>query len=526
MKQIFSGKDAKNVLIKQFSSTKDVKKIKNVVMDVNELRKGMNSMIDFIEKEYESYEDTSIDYFSTQNPGELKKIYLNNLPEKGSEVSDVIKEFKNNIFKGMRHWQHPMFNAYFPAQVSHPMVLADTLISSFQSINLTYHSSPSETELETIVVDWMVDLFNLPSKFKFSSNLGGGGMITKSIGESILISIKAAIYKKENEEKYKGKDIKNKLVAYSTCHSNVIVKRAAYILGINNVKEIPVRFSEKLNNYTCYNIQEMVEEDIKNGFIPFFIAGTLGTTCSGSVDDFELISSVSKKYDIFSYIDAAWAGPFLMLDTFKEYAKTLDVNAFACNPSKMMLSGINTTFYVTDNASLIPESLSGKRLKCTYLDNEYSDMLECIDYKEWSIGLGRRNESLKLFFVIKSYGKIGLQNVLQNSIDSAIYFKELVSQHKSIELFTDNPYSLVCLRLVELNGKKLSDLNELNRINQELLKIINDTKLTFIVGSDVNETFFIRFSFSPCNSLDKERLNYLFKILEESIESLQKKYLN
>lgn len=513
----------KNVCTKIFS-TKNVKKIKNNIMDVDELRKGMNKLMDFIDKEYKSYEDTSIDYFSTQQPGALKKIYQNNLPEKGKDISSVIDEFKNNIFKGMRHWQHPMFNAYFPAQVSHPMVIADTLISSFQSIILTYHSSPSETELETIVVDWMVDLLNLPKKFKFSSNLGGGGIITKSIGESLIISIKAAIYKKENDEKYKGTDIKNKLVAYSTTHSNVIVKRAAFILGIKNVRELPVKYSEKLNNFTCYNFQEMVEDDIKNGLIPCFVAGTLGTTCSGSTDDFELIKSVSKKYDIFSFIDAAWAGPFMMIDKFKEFSQTLDVNAFACNPSKMMLSGINATFYVTNDASLIPEALSGSKLKSTYLDNEFSDMLECIDYKEWSISLGRRTEAMKLFFVIKTYGKVGLQLVLQNSIDSALYFKNLVLKNECLEIFTDNPYSLVCLRIIKLKDRILTDIDELNKVNRELLKIINDTKLTFIVGSDVNDIFFIRFSFSPCTNVDNQRIDYLYSILKESIEVLNQRY--
>ena len=72
-------------------------------------------------------------------------------------------------------------HAYFPALNSFPSLLGDMISDAINCLGLTWASSPACTELETLVMDWLVKCLGLPDKFLSSSQEPyGGGVLQVS----------------------------------------------------------------------------------------------------------------------------------------------------------------------------------------------------------------------------------------------------------------------------------------------------------------------------------------------------------
>jgi len=67
-----------------------------------------------------------------------------------------------------------------------------------------------------------------------------------------------------------------------------------------------------------------------------------------------------------------------------------------------------------------------------YLQHSYSE--DAIDYRHWGIPLSRRFRSLKLWFVIRSYGVGGLQDYIREHCRLAKVFEEYVLSDRRFEV--------------------------------------------------------------------------------------------
>lgn len=62
-------------------------------------------------------------------------------------------------------WQSPKFFGYYPSLINITSVLGDMFAVLTHSPGFTYSTSPSQTELENIVMDWSAKAMGLPDKF-------------------------------------------------------------------------------------------------------------------------------------------------------------------------------------------------------------------------------------------------------------------------------------------------------------------------------------------------------------------------
>src|SRR5512145_3297080 len=92
------------------------------------------------------------------------------------------------------------------------------------------------------------------------------------------------------------------------------------------------------------------------------------------------------------------------------------------------------------------------------------------DYCDWGVPLGRRFRALKLWFVLRSFGVEALQEKLRKHISMARDLAEKIYAEEDFELMAPVTMNLVCFRY---KPKGIDDENELNQINEKLLKSIN-----------------------------------------------------
>jgi len=138
-----------------------------------------------------------------------------------TSFENVRKDLEDHIMPGVTHWQSPNFFAYFPANSSYPGILGDMVSSMINCIGFNWICSPACTELETIVLDWMARLLELPEKF-LSSGVGGG-VIQGTASEAIMLCMLSARFR--TFAKHTGIDqgiLNSKLVAYVSTQVRII----------------------------------------------------------------------------------------------------------------------------------------------------------------------------------------------------------------------------------------------------------------------------------------------------------------
>ena len=447
---------------------------KSIHMSSKEFREYGYSVIDWIADYYDGIEKYPVK--SQVSPGDIRSSLKKNPPKYGESMETILKDIDRVIMPGITHWQSPMFFGYFPTNTSGPSILAD-LISSGLGVNgMLWETSPSCTELETQVLDWLADMLNLPNDFKSINK--GGGVIQDTASSASLCAMIAA-----RERKNRGKSnlfgLKDNLIVYISSETHSSIEKAAMISGIGSKN---VRCIEADDGFSMdvSSLKKQIKKDIGDGHIPFFVCATIGTTSSTGIDSVKEIGRICAQYDLWMHIDAAMAGTASLCPEYQYIQEGINyANSYLFNPHKWMLTNFDCSCLFIKNREALTSALE---ILPEYLKTESSKKDKVTDYRDWQIPLGRRFRALKLWSVIRYYGTSGLQNYIRNHIELAQYFFRCVKNDNRFEIMAPAPLNLVCFRA------KGDD-----ELNQELLKYINDSGKILMTHTKLKNSFTLRF---------------------------------
>ncbi len=156
-------------------------------MTSEEFRRQGRAALDWIADYYRRV--ASLPVLSQVKPGDVYRSLPAAAPQKGEPFEAVLKDLDDKILPGITHWQSPNFFAYFPANSSPASVLGDLLSSGLGVQGMLWATSPACTELETRVLDWLVEMLDLPPAFLSTSR--GGGVIQDTASSSTLCAMLA-----------------------------------------------------------------------------------------------------------------------------------------------------------------------------------------------------------------------------------------------------------------------------------------------------------------------------------------------
>ncbi|MBN1209034.1 MAG: aspartate aminotransferase family protein [Myxococcaceae bacterium] len=449
-------------------------------LEAEDFRRLGHQMVDWIADYWERME--SFPVRAQVAPGEvLAKLPLHP-PEEGLGGREgwgaVFEDLESVVLPGVTHWQSPSFFAYFPANVSGPSVLGELLSAGLGVQGMLWSTSPSCTELETRVLDWLAELLGLPAAFRSTSSTGGG-VIQGTASESTLVAMVAA---RARVRRKRPGDAP--LVAYASTQAHSSVLKAAMLCGVarDASDTTHVRLLETDASYALSPeaLERAIAEDLAAGRQPFFVCATLGTTSSGAVDPLSRLSEVMARTGLSAmggwlHVDAAWAGSALICPEHQGLAAGIEAaDSFAMNPHKWLLTNFDCdAFYTRDRAALV-EALS---VTPEYLRNAASASGAVIDYRDWQVELGRRFRALKLWFVLRHYGARGLRAYIREHVRLAGLFESWVRGDARFELAVPRSLSLVCFRLAPRPGEPPEATDARNRA---LLDRLNATGSVFL----------------------------------------------
>ena len=172
---------------------------------------------------------------SQAEPGSVRARLPDAAPEQGEPLADVLRDVDEIVVPGLTHWQSPNFYAYFPANASGPSILGDLLSSGFGVPGMLWATSPACTELETHVLDWLVDLLGLPEGFR--SSAAGGGVIQDSASSSTLTALLAARERASGgaANRHGGGGAQGqRLTVYTSRHAHSSIEKGVKIAGLGS----------------------------------------------------------------------------------------------------------------------------------------------------------------------------------------------------------------------------------------------------------------------------------------------------
>ena len=446
--------------------------------------------------------------------------------------------------------------AFFPASATYPSMLGELYSAAFTAPAFNWLCSPAVTELETVVLDWLARLLNLPGCY-FSDG-EGGGVIQGSASEAIVTVMVAArdrylnaackgLEGEEMEEK-KAK-VRGRLVALGSEQSHSSAAKAAIIAGVR-YKSIPTRMEDDLA-VTGEGLRGALEECKRNKLEPFFLATNLGTTATCAIDRFSEICRVAADFPgLWLHIDAAYAGAALVCEEYQHLtAPFSSFDSFNMNMHKWLLTAFDASCLFIKRRRDLTDALS---ITPSYLRNDYSDKGLVTDYRDWQIPLGRRFRSLKIWFVLRTYGVNGLKEHIRNHIRLGEMFHGLVKSRPDLfRVLTPPAFALTVLTIVppkkgavkpETNGNLINgelartpngeapiseteiikssvSNDQANAVSQEISERINADGKIFLTSSVVKGVYSIRVvSANP--KADEEHLRRAFDILVSTTEEV------
>ena len=453
-------------------------------MDIDEFRKHGHQLIDWMADYMDTVEKLPVR--SQVKPGEISNRLKEKPPTNGEPMENIIDEFKTTILPGITHWQHPRFFAYFPANSSPPSVLAEMLTATLGAQCMLWQTSPAATEMETRMMQWLASMIDLPKKFS--------GVIQDSASSATLCALLTAREKatswKTNELGFMT--IAKKLIVYTSEEAHSSTEKGAKIAGFgkDNIRFIPTdnKFSMCANT-----LRKEIQSDLDKGFVPTCVVASIGTTGVGAVDPIKKIATLCKEFDIFLHIDAAWAGAAMILPEHRSMADGIELaDSIVINPHKWLLTNFDCSAHFVKDPTALTSTLS---ILPEYLKSKESE--DIIDYRDWSIPLGRRFRALKLWFVIRYYGVGGLQKMIRKHIEFASQVEEWIDDSKNFELVAPRSLSLLNFRLLSKQSGKVLDIDKLNL---KLLNDLNDSGTTYFTQNRVRGHFAIRWSIGQTNT--------------------------
>ncbi|MBK8446270.1 MAG: aspartate aminotransferase family protein [Micropruina sp.] len=447
-------------------------------MDAAEFRTQGHRLIEWII----DYHDT-LDTLPVQSrvaPGDIAAL----LPEHPGDPDGfdaLIADLDRVVVPGLTNWQHPRFFAWFPANTSYPAILAELVSAGLGVQGMSWATSPAVTEVETRMMDWMIDLLGLPDTFRSTSE-SGGGVIQGSASEATLTSILAARHRATKGAVNVDSDT-TKLVAYATSQAHSSIEKGLRIAGVGtaNLRVVPHDESFTMRPDA---LAEMIEDDLRQSLLPFWVCATLGTTNSLAIDPVRAVAEVAKAHNLWLHVDAAMAGIATLCPEFRGLNDGLELaDSYSTNPHKWM--GVTfdcNLFYTADRVSL----LGALSILPEYLRTAAAETGAVIDYRDWQVPLGRRFRALKLWFTLRTDGVAPAQAMIRDHVAWTQELAGWVAQDDRFEIVGPHPLNLLCLALRsgdEATATLIEQANATGRVLFTRTVLDGRTVLRFSIGA-------------------------------------------
>ena len=470
-------------------------------MPADDFRRYGYEIVDRLADYFERIEEFPV--LSQIRPDDVKNALPAAAPEFGESFDAVLADVDDIILPAVTHWNHPNFHGLFSTSTSSVGVFAEMFAAAFDMKAMLWRTAPASTELEDVVLDWLRQMTGLPDVFE--------GIIYDTASVSTMHAIAAARERADpNSRKLglAGRVDAPKMRVYVSEHVHSSIDKSVITLGLGLESLRKVETNERFE-MSAEKLAEAIEEDIAAGFLPICVIPTIGTTSTTSIDPVAAVADICEKHGIWMHVDAAYAGSAAILPELQPLFEGWErADSIVMNPHKWFFTPFDlSVLYCRDlddlkkAFSLVPEYLK---------TDDSAGVKNGMDY---GIQLGRRFRSLKLWFVMRYFGRSGLIGRIREHCRLARLFASRVEASPNWEVAAPVPFALVCFRA------KADNIEAANALNEEIMRRVNSSGKAYISHTKLNGRITLRLSVGSVH-VEERHITKVWNILDRCLSEI------
>jgi aromatic-L-amino-acid decarboxylase len=364
------------------------------------------------------------------------------------------------------------------------------LIATLNTNGIHWVTSPALTELEQVTLGWLRQWLGLPDEFF--------GIIYDTASVSSLHAIAAARELADPDARENG--ARPYLTLYTSEQSHSSIEKDAIALGIGrrNVRKIPVDAQFRMRVDV---LEEAIERDMAAGKRPFCVVATVGTTSTTSVDPVPAIADLAEKHGLWLHVDAAYGGGAAIVPELSGvFAGVERAHSVVVNAHKWLFTPMDLSVLYTRRPDILRRAFS---LVPEYLKTDEDP--RAINLMDYAIPLGRRFRALKLWFVMRYFGREGICTAIRSQVAMARKFAGWVDADPRFERVAPAFLSVVCFRYKGTDEQ-----------NKAILDSVNASGKVFLSGTVLNGQFTIRLAIGNLGT-GREDVEQAWELIREGI---------
>ena len=424
-------------------------------------------------------------------PIDTKILYETIDIELGDEptIDDDFKDTLKDIIKSTpKTASKAFFNQLFGGRISRA-TLGDLLAVMLNNSMYTYKVAGVQVGIEKVLLQKICE------RIGYGNNSDG----TLAPGGSMCNYMAMLMARDAFDANARNEGVSRKMIAYTSETSHYSVTKNASFVGIgrHQVRSVKTDDNGKL---LIEDLESQIQDDIKNGYHPFFVNATAGTTVLGAFDDVKGISKICKTHNLWLHLDGAYCGSVIFSNQYKHLVDGIELtDSFSLNAHKMLGTPLGCSIIVTNDKKHLYQSFSNDA------DYLYQTDDDAFNLGKTSLQCGRRNDALKLWTLWKSVGNFGLEKIVDHQFHLANVARDYIKSNSDYTLYSFDDSISVCFNYKGISAKTLCT------------KLYEHSKLMVGYGSFRDDTF-VRLVTINTLVEEKDMISF-FKTLEDFVDS-------
>ena len=358
---------------------------------------------------------------------EFARTLIEPLPERGEAYEKLLDFLFNEAIPRSFTAAGPGYLAYVPGGGIFHAAVADLIADAVNRYVGVCAAAPALVQLEANVVRWFCEIVGYPRE--------AGGFLTTGGSLANFTAIVTARKALLPDDFLRG-------TLYCSNQIHHSFQKAANLAGFPyaNIRELPVDEHFRIR---LYDLRKAIDRDRAEGWTPFLIAGSAGTTGTGAVDDLVSLGSIAREENMWFHVDGAYGALFMLTERGRGVLRGIEqADSMILDPHKTLFLPFGT------GALLVRDARELRRAHSLHADYmpPMQDADELVDFCEISPELSRDFRGLRVWLPLKLFGIEPFREQLDEKLDLIAHAVSELRKIDGIEIVAEPQLSICAFR--------------------------------------------------------------------------------
>jgi glutamate/tyrosine decarboxylase-like PLP-dependent enzyme len=330
------------------------------------------------------------------------------------DVFEALDFLVEGLWKFQTHTPHPRYFGLFNPAPTTLGIAGDALVAAFNPQLAAWSHSPLAIEIEQHLVRAFGARFGYDPA-ETDGTFTSGGM---EANHTALLTALVQAFPEFSSRGLRALTAQPVLYVSAEAHHSLLKSARMCGLGTDAVREIPVDDVLRMNPEI---LASRIAQDRGQGFAPFLVAATAGTTNAGAIDPLAAIAEVAAHEKLWFHVDAAWGGAAALVPELRPLLDGIErADSITFDAHKWLSVPMGAGIYITRHTDILDRTF---RIAQTYMPREAAE-LDVVNPFLHSIQWSRRAIGLKVFLSLAVAGWEGYATAIRHMVAMGTLLRE------------------------------------------------------------------------------------------------------